>query len=145
MSAKYFLDTHMIVYSFDAGQPAKKERALALIGDALQSGRGVISTQVIQEFLAVATRKFTVPLKAEDAKAYLKMVLGPLCQVYPDQALYEACLELQQETGYSFYDALILAGALRAGCEVLYSEDFQAGQQIRQLRIVNPFKSEAQL
>jgi len=71
------------------------------------------------------------------------MVLGPLCKVYPDQALYEASLDLQQETGYSFYDALILASALRGTCEILYSEDLQGGQQIRGLRIVNPFKSEA--
>lgn len=139
MSAKYFLDTNIIVYSFDASQPEKKERALALIGVALQSGLGMISTQVIQEFLNVATHKFAAPLTAQDCKAYLKTVLGPLCKVYPDQALYEASLDIQQETGYSFYDALVLAGALRGGCEILYSEDFQAGQHIRTLRIVNPF------
>ena len=139
MSAKYFLDTNILVYSFDSSQPDKKEYALMLIGDALQSGSGMISTQVVQEFLNVATRKFAAPLKLEDSKAYLKMVLGPLCQVYPDQALYETSLELQQETGYSFYDALIVAGALRGGCEVLYSEDFQAGQVVRGVKIVNPF------
>jgi predicted nucleic acid-binding protein len=139
MSAKYFLDTNILVYSFDADHPAKRERALGLIGEALQSGLGIISTQVIQEFLNVATRKFAAPLKPEDGKAYLKMVLAPLCKVVPDQALYESSLDLQQETHYSFYDALILAGALRGGCEILYSEDLQAGQQIRGLRIINPF------
>lgn len=141
MSAKYFLDTNIIVYSFDASQSEKKERALVLIGDALQSGLGVISTQVIQEFLNVASRKFITPLKEEDGKAYLKLVLWPLCKVYPDLALYEVSLELQRETSYSFYDALILASALCGRCEILYSEDFQSGQQIRGLRIVNPFKS----
>ena len=141
MSAKYFLDTNILVYSFDADQPAKKERALALIEDALQNGLGIISAQVIQEFLNVATRKFASTLKAEDCKAYLKTVLAPLCEIYPDQALYEASLEFQG-TGYSFYDALILASALRGGCEILYSEDFQAGQQIRSLRIVNPFEAD---
>jgi predicted nucleic acid-binding protein len=89
--------------------------------------------------LNVATRKFAAPLKPEDGKSYLIMVLAPLCKVYPDQALYEASLDLQRETHYSFYDALILAGALRGGCEILYSEDFRAGQQIRGLKIVNPF------
>jgi predicted nucleic acid-binding protein len=57
-------------------------------------------------------------------------MIGPLW-VYPDQALYEDSLDLQQETGYSFYDALILAGALRGGCETLYSEDMKSGQQVR--------------
>jgi predicted nucleic acid-binding protein len=139
MSAKYFLDTNIIVYSFDTSQPVKRERALALVEGALQSGLGVISTQVIQEFLNVATRKFAIPLKTEDCKVYLKRVLGPLCKVYPDQALYEASLDLQQETNYSFYDALILASALRVGCEILYSEDFQSGQQIYGVRIITPF------
>ena len=143
MTAKYFLDTNIIVYSFDASQTAKKGRALTLVEDALQSGLGIISTQVVQEFLNVATRKFAAPLTMEDCKAFLRTVLGPLCKVYPDQALYETSLEVQQETNYSFYDALILASALRGGCEILYSQDFQAGQQIRGLRIVNPFKSEA--
>ena len=141
MSIKYFLDTNIMVYSFDASQPAKKERALALISDALQSGLGAISTQVIQEFMNVATRKFAAPLNVDDCKLYLKMVLGPLCKVYPDQLLFETCLDLQQETSYSFYDALILASAFRGGCEILYSEDLQTGQQIRGLKIINPFKS----
>lgn len=139
MSAKHFLDTNVFVYSFDQSQPVKRERALALIADALQTGDGLISTQVIQEFLNVATRKFAVPLKVEDCKAYLVKVLHPLCQVYPDLALYETGLDIQQETGYSFYDSLILAGALRGGCAILYSEDLQAGQQVRGLQIVNPF------
>mgnify|MGYP000157626604 CR=1 FL=1 len=142
MSAKYFLNTNVIVYSFDDSQPEKKERALVLIGEALQNGLGIVSAQVIQEFLNVATRRFKVPLTTEDCQLYLRTVLGPLCQVYPDQALYEASLELQQETGYSFYDALILAGALRGGCEMLYSEDLQDGRQVRGLRIVNPFRAE---
>ena len=118
----------------------KKERALELIGSALQNSSGLISTQVIQEFLNVASRKFASPLNTEDSKTYLNLVLGPLCQVFPDQALYEAALDLQQETRYSFYDALILAGALRGECEVLYSEDLQTGQQVRGLKIINPFK-----
>jgi len=139
MSAKYFLDTNIFVYSFDQSQPGKRERALELIADALQNGEGLISAQVIQEFLNVATRKFATPLKTADCQAYLIKVLHPLCQVYPDLALYESCLEIQAETGYSFYDALILAGALRGGCGILYSEDLQADQQVRELQIINPF------
>lgn len=139
MSAKFFLDTNLFVYSFDTRQPEKQKRALALIESALQSDLGIISTQVIQEFLNVATRKFSVPLGHADCIAYLKTVLLPLCEVYPDPGLYEASLEIRKETGYSFYDSLILAGALHGGCEVIYSEDLQDGQEIRGLRIQNPF------
>lgn len=139
MSAKYFLDTNIFVYSFDERQADKRERALDLISAALQDRQGITSTQVIQEFLNVATRKFAQPLHPDDCKAYMRMVLAPLCEVYPDAALYESALELQQETGYSFYDALILASALRGGCDILYSEDLQAGQKLGNLTILNPF------
>jgi predicted nucleic acid-binding protein len=139
MSAKYFLDTNIFVYSFDPSQPMKRAHALTLITAALQSREGLISTQVIQEFLNVATRKFSAPLGFADCQEYLARVLYPLCQVFPDLALYRSSLDVQQKTGYSFYDSLILAGALRAGCTILYSEDLQAGQQVDAIKIVNPF------
>jgi predicted nucleic acid-binding protein len=139
MSDKYFLDTNIFVYCFDDRQTEKKVRSLALIADALKTGDGIISTQVMQEFLNVATRKFSVPLKPEDAKVYLQKVMYPLCQVFPDLDYYQTALDIQRETGYSFYDALILSGALRGGCTILYSEDFRAGQQVDRVRIVNPF------
>jgi predicted nucleic acid-binding protein len=139
MSAKYFLDTNVFVYSFDDRQPSKKERSSALIQQALQTGLGIISTQVIQEFLNVATQKFAVPIKLEDAKAYLRSVMNPLCQVYPDLVLYETCLQLQAETKYSFYDALIITSALQSGCDILFSEDLQDGQEVYGVKIVNPY------
>lgn len=139
MSAKHFIDTNIFVYSFDNLQPSKKERASALIQEALETGLGMISTQVIQEFLNVATQKFAVPMQIEDAVAYTRLVLNPLCQVYPDLALYESCLEIQAKTRYSFYDSLILAAALQGGCGMLYSEDLQDRQHVRGVRIVNPF------
>jgi predicted nucleic acid-binding protein len=139
MSAKYFIDTNVFVYTFDNRQPQKKERARVLIQEALKTNTGMISTQVIQEFMNVATQKFAVPLKIDDARAYLRLVMNPLCQVYPSLALYESCLELQAETRYSFYDALILAAAVQGGCDVLYSEDLQDGQVVRGVKIVNPY------
>lgn len=141
MSAKHFIDTNVFIYSFDQSQPAKQSRASTLIQEALDSGLGIISTQVIQEFLNVATQKFAVPMQTEDAKVYTRLVLNPLCQVYPDLALYESSLDIQAETGSSFYDSLILAAAIQEGCEILYSEDLQDGQQVRSLTIVDPFKS----
>jgi predicted nucleic acid-binding protein len=139
MNVKYFLDTNVLVYSFDDGNPLKKERSIALIQEALATGMGIISTQVVQEFLKVATQKFAVPMKSADSKVYLRLVLNPLCQVYPNLALYETCLDFQTETRYSFYDSLILAAAQQGGCEILYSEDLQAGQEVRGIKVVNPY------
>jgi predicted nucleic acid-binding protein len=89
----------------------------------------------------VATVKFTAPLKFSDAQQFLHDVLAPLCTVFPSIDLFQQALVLQQETKYSFYDSLIIGGALQAGCETLYSEDLQHGQQIRGVRILNPFTS----
>ena len=139
MSDKFFLDTNIFVYCFDGTRPDKQLRSLALIAEALQTGQGMISTQVIQEFLNVAIRKFVVPLKHDDAKLYLQKVLYPLCRVVPGLDYYQTALDLHHETGYSFYDALILAGALSGGCSILYSEDLQVGQQVERVQIINPY------
>jgi predicted nucleic acid-binding protein len=139
MNDKYFLDTNIFVYCFDELQPAKKVRSLALVAEALQTGAGMISTQVIQEFLNVATRKFRVPLKPDDGKLYLQKVLYPLCHVYPDLDLYRTALDVMADARISFYDSLIVAGAIQGGCALVYSEDLQSGQQIGRVKIVNPY------
>jgi len=143
MTDKYFIDTNILVYTFDDLQPQKKQIALALVANALQTESGMISWQVLQEFLNVSTRKFKTPLKAEDAKIYLLKVLDPLCRVFPGVELYASALEISQQTGYSFYDALILAGAKEGECKIVYSEDLQHEQVVNGVKIINPFKSES--
>lgn len=139
MSDKYFIDTNVFVYSLDAKSAANREIARDLIAAALEKGRGVISSQVVQEFLNAATRKFAVPLKLEDAKKYLYVVLDPLCEIFSSTDLCHQALEITAEWRLSFYDALIVAAALQAECAVLYSEDMQDGQKIRGVTIRNPF------
>jgi predicted nucleic acid-binding protein len=140
MNAKYFIDTNVFVYSFNNNQQVKQARSKELIQGALQSGEGIISSQVVQEFLNVALRKFDIPMQIEDARTYLRVILNPLCQVYPSLELYDSCMEIQAETKYSFYDSLILAAAVQGGCELLYSEDLQDGQEVHGLTIVNPYR-----
>jgi predicted nucleic acid-binding protein len=139
MNGKYFIDTNIFIYSFDSDHSEKQNRSMELIQTGLETGIGIISTQVVQEFLNVATRKFKIPMKLDDSKAYLRMVMNPLCQVYPDLALFESGLDLQAETGYSFFDSLIVAAAIRGGCDYLYTEDMQDGQAIHRVTIKNPF------
>ena len=95
---------------------------------------------MIQEFLNVVTTRFKTPLTVLDSKEYLSKVLIPLCDVYPDESLFELGLEVQVTTKYSFYDSLIIAAAINGGCNKLYSEDLHDGQQIRDVMIINPFK-----
>ena len=139
MSADFFLDTNIVVYSFDLTQTGKQNTAKGIIEKALRSDEGIISFQVVQEFLNVATRKFSVPMPTTAASRYLREVLEPLCSVYPTIPLYEQALTLQDRWRYSFYDSLIIAAALYAHCTTLYSEDLQHGQVIGSLTIVNPF------
>ena len=139
MSDKYFLDTNLIVYAFDTGNPRKQKRANELIKTALKSNTGCISFQVVQEFINVATRKFAVPLSIPDCEKYLNAVLSPLCEVFASIELYSRSLDVMDRWRLSFYDSLIVAAALQADCAILYSEDLQHEQKIEDLTIYNPF------
>ena len=139
MPAEYFLDTNIFVYTFDRHDPQKQARARSLVERALGTGEGVVSSQVVQEFLNVALRKFERPLLDEQALRYLREVLDPLCSVFPSISLYETALSLHRRWRFSFYDSLIVAAALESNCKVLYSEDLQDGQEIESLTVANPF------
>jgi predicted nucleic acid-binding protein len=140
MSVEFFLDTNILVYTFDETSPAKQSRARELVEHALENRSGVISYQVTQEFLNVATRKFVPPLSADQAQRYLQQVLEPLCSVFSSNDLYRRAIDIQARWRYGFYDSLIIASALHAGCTTLYSEDLQASQAIESLTIVDPFR-----
>lgn len=135
----FFLDTNVIVYSFDNSSPKKKLIAQNLIEDALRSGRGFISTQVAQEFINVSKRKFLKPLSLSEQTAYLYQVLTPLCTIFTDLALISRAMAISEQYRFNFYDSLIISGGLASGAKILLSEDLQDGFQIENLRIVNPF------
>lgn len=139
MNDRFFLDTNIFVYTFDQAHPAKQERANALVAQALNTQRGVISFQIIQQFLNVATHKFARPLSTLDCQRYHNQVLAPLCDVFSSIELYSQALEIAERWRYRFYDSLIIAAALQADCGTLYSEDLQHGQVIQELTITNPF------
>ena len=138
---KFFLDTNIFVYTFESKSSSKRVLAQDLVSGALDTRRGVISYQVIQEFLNVATRKFVKPMKVPEAELYLARVLMPLCEVFPDSSLYSQALSISSETGFSFYDSLIVASAITSECEILWTEDLQDGRRIRGVELRNPFRS----
>ena len=135
MSAKVFLDTNILVYAFDPESPEKRERALELIG-----GRHwCVSWQVVQEFANVALHRFATPIRPEDLGEYLDLVLWPRCEVFPSASLHRSAIAIHQQTGYRYYDSLIVASALASEAPVLYSEDLQDGRRIGPLTIRSPF------
>jgi predicted nucleic acid-binding protein len=137
--ARFFLDTNVFVYTFDETSPLRKAKARELVEMALTTGLGVISHQVVQEFLNVAGSKFATPLSSADRSRYLEEVLVPLWRVSPSASLYGRALETQERSGYGLYDSLIVAAALTAGCRILYSEDLQSGRRFDALTVTNPF------
>ena len=139
MNDRFFLDTNIFVYSFDRGSPAKAKRALSLIKDAVTSGRGIVSYQVVQEFLNVALKRFEKPLTTPEAEQYLATVFRPLLSVYASQSLFLEALRLSGRYRLSWYDSLIVAAAVEGQCATLYSEDLQHGQRMGRIEIQNPF------
>lgn len=135
MSAEVFLDTNVVVYSFDQTSSVKRDRALELMrGDSW-----AVSWQVVQEFSSVALHRFSKPMLESDLAEYLDVILMPKCRVMPTAAIYRQALEIRKRTSYRFYDSLIVTAALECGAKILYSEDLQHGRKIGDLMIVNPF------
>ena len=139
MSDRFFLDTNIFVYSLGANPTKKKELAAALVDRAIGSGKGVVSYQVIQEFLSVAFRRFTPKMTFAEAEQYLAATFQPLLVVHSSYSLYMDALTLSRRYSLSWYDSLIVASASESQCRLLYSEDLQDGQSFAGLKVQNPF------
>ena len=140
MSAEVFIDTNVFIYQLDSTDRRKHEIAGNIVREALATGNGCVSSQVVQECLNVALRKAQVPLPLADARVYLDAVLLPLMQITVSEALYHRALDVQGRWRFGFCDSLIIAAALMAGCRTLLSEDLQHGQKLDSLTIVDPFR-----
>jgi predicted nucleic acid-binding protein len=134
------LDTNVVLHQIDATDPAKHRVANRLIEQALLDGRTGISFQVMQECINGVLRKAHSRLDAAAADRWLSLVLEPLCVVFPTTSLYHRAIALHQRWQLAFYDALIVAAALEAGCKRLLSEDLRHGLKIEGLRVENPFR-----
>jgi predicted nucleic acid-binding protein len=134
-----FVDTNVLVYAHDDSAGSKRDQARALVEQLWGSRDGCLSVQVLQEFFVTVTRKITKPVGAETAKA----IVADLSRWYlhvpaADDVL--AAIGIQQRTGISFWDAMIVRSAAEIGCTVLYSEDLNAGQGYSGVRVENPFQ-----
>lgn len=138
MAGKFFLDTNVLLYAFS---PDRSKAAVAdeLVERAIDTRSGVISYQVVQEALNLLVSRGTVLLQGDEAREYFEGVLRPLLAIGSSPALVLEALWLRERYGLPWYDSLIVAAAIEADCEVLYSEDLQAGMRFGKLRVVNPF------
>jgi predicted nucleic acid-binding protein len=135
-----FVDTNVLVYLFDAGEPAKQERARQVIGDLCRTGALVMSSQVLSELYVVVTRKLEEPLPPDLALRVLAD-LAPYPCVAIDAALVQRAAAHAAADRLSYWDALIVEAAVEAGADVLCSEDFQAGRSYQGVLVDDPFAS----
>jgi len=134
------LDTNLFIYQLEALDERKSATADRIIRKGIETHDACISFQVVQECLNTVLRKAEIPLDKEQTRTYLEKVLMPLWRVSPSLALYNRALDIQSRYRFGFYDSLIIASALDAGCRRLYSEDLQDGQRIEGLIVENPFR-----
>ncbi len=132
MTAKPFLDTNVLIYAFAADDP-RSERAEALV-----AAGGVISVQVLNEFVNVSRRKLARQWpEIESQIRVLRTLLDPPIPLTVD--LHDTALAHARDHNLAFYDALIVAAAGHAGCSILFTEDMHDGQALGKLTIRNPF------
>jgi predicted nucleic acid-binding protein len=134
-----FVDTNILVYAHDASESGKQPIAEALLRQLWRQGTGVLSTQVLQEFYVVATRKYDPPMSRDLARRLVAhyanwRVIGV------DLPLIVSASELEEMHSLSFWDALVVEAARRAGATRLATEDMQDGREFGDLRIHDPFR-----
>jgi len=137
MSAPEFLDTNVLVYAYDASHPAKQRVARDLVRRAV-AGEIVASTQVLAEFCTTLLHKLSPPVQPEDVITILD-TLSPIRLIAIDGGMIRRAIEARVAYGLHFWDGMIVAAAERAGCERLWSEDLNAGQDYFGVIVVNPF------
>lgn len=137
MSDKAFVDTNIFLYALDVKAGDKHERARSLIEELWEMGRGVLSTQVLQELSINLGRKTGQSFSAEDRRNVLKYYSKWETVTNTAQSILRA-LDFEERYKVSFWDALILQAAEQAGASILYSEDLAHDRMYGPVRVVNP-------
>jgi len=138
---KVFIDTNIIIYAYDASAGEKHRIAKKIFVELWDSGLGVVSTQVLQEFFVTITQKIPKTLDKRLAKDIVSDLLKWDVVVNDGESIIEA-IEIFLRYGYSFWDSLIIEAAITSGAVVLLSEDLSHGQILHGVTIKNPFKTE---
>jgi predicted nucleic acid-binding protein len=133
--SKIFLDTNILVYANDKSDTRKQALATKLVSGCMADRKGVISTQVLQEYASVAIHKLHQDVKIVHRRLSQLESLE-IVQVTP--ALISRALDFHTQYEIHFWDAAILAAAEDAHCDQIFSEDFQNGGIYSNIRVINP-------
>ncbi len=134
MSDRVFFDSNVLLYTLVEDDPRQA------VATRLLAEGDTISVQVLNEFATVARRKLKLSwFEIGETLSALRSLCPPPLPL--TVATHETALALASRHNFAFYDALIVASALEAGCATLLSEDMQDGQVIEgRLTIRNPFR-----
>ncbi|MGH2489153.1 MAG: PIN domain-containing protein, partial [Candidatus Limnocylindria bacterium] len=134
-----FVDTNVLVYAHDVSETRRQPLARALLDELWASRTGLLSTQILQEFYVVATRKFDPPMSRRAAREIVALYgTWPIVQV--DVALILTASQLEERHRLSFWDALVVEAARVGGATRLATEDLQDGRRMGGIRIEDPFR-----
>ncbi|MCK4495393.1 MAG: PIN domain-containing protein [Candidatus Aminicenantes bacterium] len=136
---KVFLDTNIIIYAYDSSAGKKHEVAREILTGLWDSGLGVISTQVLQEFFINVTKKIPKPIDIDLAKGIIGDFLKWDVVVNDGESLLDA-IDILVEYNYSFWDSMIIQAAVKGGAELLLTEDLEDGKVVKGVKIRNPYK-----
>jgi predicted nucleic acid-binding protein len=134
-----FVDTNVLVYARDTADPAKHARASEWVADLWERADGRLSVQVLQEYYVTTTRKLRPGLAPEQARADV-LDLAAWSPVVTDIQMLASAWTIEERFGLSFWDALIVAAAQVARCDVLLTEDMQHGMDLDGVRVTDPFR-----
>lgn len=141
MTATVFVDTNVLLYARDASEPSKQPQAARWIDLLWEQRSGRLSYQVLHEYYVTVTRKLRPGLQREEARADIRDLLA-WRPARMDAPMLEDAWWLETRFELSHWDALIVASARALGCRHLLTEDFQHGQDLDGLMIVDPFRTD---
>jgi predicted nucleic acid-binding protein len=137
MSVKVFIDTNVLVYAYDVDAGSKQQTAQDMLLSLWQGRSGAVSVQVLQEFYSTATRKLASPLAKEKARLIANRYARWCVSTTPEEI--RQAFRIEDEANINFWDAMIVAAAIKAGATRILSEDLNHGQVIAGIWIENPF------
>jgi predicted nucleic acid-binding protein len=139
MLDRVFVDTNVLIYLHDAGEAKKRAIARDWFEALLEAGNIVVSTQVLNEFYVAATRRF--PRLARDQLRAFIDDLRPLSTGTSGLVIIDRARQVEDQSNYHWYDCLIVAAAIEAGCRYLLTEDLDHGRSFNALTVINPFRA----
>src|SRR5262245_28014075 len=137
MNGRTFVDTNVLIYAHDIDAKSKHLAARAILRELWSERTGVLSPQVLQEFYVNVTRKIPRPISKDSARLVVNNYAVWCIDTTPTEI--STAFQIEDASKIGFWDALIVASALKSGAARILSEDLNSGQAIAGIRIENPF------